>query len=58
MELDRRRAIARAIEDARGEDIVLIAGRGHETEQIIGDERLELSDVAVAREVVAARPSR
>ena len=58
VELDRRRAIARAIEDARGEDIVLIAGRGHETEQIIGDERFELSDVAVAREVVAARPSR
>lgn len=55
VELDRRKAIARAIQDARGDDIVVIAGRGHETEQIIGDQRLDFSDVEVAREALSAR---
>jgi UDP-N-acetylmuramoyl-L-alanyl-D-glutamate--2,6-diaminopimelate ligase len=48
VEPDRRRAIGRAIEEARAHDIVLIAGKGHETYQLIGDRRLAFSDREVA----------
>jgi len=41
---DRREAIARAVEIARPEDIVVIAGKGHEDYQIVGRERLPFSD--------------
>jgi len=50
---DRREAIARAIAEARAEDIVLIAGKGHETGQVIGDRVLPFDDVQVARECAA-----
>ncbi|WP_294352908.1 UDP-N-acetylmuramoyl-L-alanyl-D-glutamate--2,6-diaminopimelate ligase [uncultured Sphingomonas sp.] len=50
---DRRAAIARAVEIARVDDIVLIAGKGHEQGQIVGDMVLPFDDVAVAREVAA-----
>jgi len=49
----RREAIATAIEQARAEDIVLLAGKGHEQGQIIGDLVLPFDDVAVARECAA-----
>lgn len=48
---DRRAAIAAAIAEARAGDIVLLAGKGHETVQIIGDTSLPFDDAAVAREV-------
>ena len=48
---DRRAAIARAICMAGAEDIVLIAGKGHEQGQIVGDLVLPFDDVTVAREV-------
>ena len=48
---DRRAAIARAIEIAGGQDIVLIAGKGHEQGQIVGDLVLPFDDVIVAREM-------
>jgi UDP-N-acetylmuramoyl-L-alanyl-D-glutamate--2,6-diaminopimelate ligase len=55
---DRRAAIAAAIAEARGEDIVLIAGKGHEQGQIVGAGEamrvLPFDDVAVARECAAA----
>jgi len=35
---------------------VLVAGKGHETEQTIGRETRPFSDVDVAREALAARP--
>lgn len=50
---DRRAAIAFAITEARGDDIVLIAGKGHEQGQIVGDMVLPFDDVAVARECAA-----
>ena len=46
---DRRDAIAAAIAEAGAEDIVLIAGKGHETGQRIGDLVLPFDDVEVAR---------
>ena len=50
---DRRAAIAAAIAEARAGDVVLIAGKGHETGQIVGDRILPFDDVEVAREVAA-----
>jgi UDP-N-acetylmuramoyl-L-alanyl-D-glutamate--2,6-diaminopimelate ligase len=55
VELDRRAAIARALDEARAGDIVVIAGKGHEQGQQIGDDTLAFDDVAVARELLAAR---
>ncbi len=49
---DRRAAIASAIGKARPGDVVLIAGKGHESEQIVGSERRVLSDRAVAAELL------
>ncbi|WP_183954870.1 UDP-N-acetylmuramoyl-L-alanyl-D-glutamate--2,6-diaminopimelate ligase [Sphingobium fontiphilum] len=46
----RRAAIAAAIADAGADDIVLLAGKGHEQGQIIGDRVLPFDDVTVARE--------
>jgi len=52
--LDRRAAIAEALAAARAGDIVLIAGKGHETTQTIGAEVLPFDDRAVAREALGA----
>ncbi|MBN2131535.1 MAG: UDP-N-acetylmuramoyl-L-alanyl-D-glutamate--2,6-diaminopimelate ligase [Sedimentisphaerales bacterium] len=48
VEPDRQKAIARALERTERDDIVLIAGKGHETYQIIGDRKLDFSDKEVA----------
>ncbi len=50
----RAAAIQRAIRLARPGDAVLIAGKGHETVQITGDERRPFSDVEVARSALKA----
>ena len=52
---DRREAIFRAVEEAREGDVVLIAGKGHETYQIIGAERNHFDDHEVAREAMMKR---
>ena len=49
----RREAIAAAIAAAGAEDIVLLAGKGHEQGQIVGDQILPFDDVTVARECAA-----
>jgi UDP-N-acetylmuramoyl-L-alanyl-D-glutamate--2,6-diaminopimelate ligase len=53
--VDRRAAIAKAIELAGPGDLVLVAGKGHEKYQVIGDRTLPFDDVAVAREALARR---
>ncbi|MEX0869496.1 MAG: UDP-N-acetylmuramoyl-L-alanyl-D-glutamate--2,6-diaminopimelate ligase, partial [Nitriliruptoraceae bacterium] len=57
VELDRHDAIQKAIAMARVGDVVLVAGKGHERQQVIADDVRTFDDVAVARmclrEVVA-----
>jgi UDP-N-acetylmuramoyl-L-alanyl-D-glutamate--2,6-diaminopimelate ligase len=52
MEPDRRRAIEIAIRQARSGDVVLIAGKGHEPTQTIGDQVLPFDDRTVALEIL------
>ena len=52
---DRSEAIAHAIAHAAEADVVLIAGKGHESYQIVGDQKLSFSDVAHARASLARR---
>jgi len=53
--VDRRAAIVKAIEVARPGDLILIAGKGHEKYQVIGDKTLPFDDVAVAKDALARR---
>ena len=55
VEVDRRRAIERAIEVAEEGDVVLILGKGHETGQEVGGRVLPFDDRVVAREALGAR---
>ncbi|RKY22672.1 MAG: UDP-N-acetylmuramoyl-L-alanyl-D-glutamate--2,6-diaminopimelate ligase [Planctomycetota bacterium] len=50
--VDRREAIQTACREARGGDVVLVAGKGHETTQTIGEQVLPFDDRDVAREVL------
>jgi len=50
-ELDRRRAIAIALNGASRGDLVVIAGKGHEPYQIVGDDVLSFDDRDVVREI-------
>ena len=52
VEPDRRRAIALGIEASRPNDAVLIAGKGHETYQILGDTTIDFDDRKEARRVL------
>ena len=54
---DRAAAIAFAIANAAAEDVVLVAGKGHEPYQIIGDRRLDFSDVRAAAQNLRRRRS-
>ncbi len=50
VEIDRKKAIGLAISTAKRDDIVLIAGKGHETYQIVGTTKTHFSDREVAQE--------
>jgi len=52
---DRNTAIRRALEWARAGDVLVIAGKGHETYQIVGTEALPFDDREVVRAVLAGR---
>jgi UDP-N-acetylmuramoyl-L-alanyl-D-glutamate--2,6-diaminopimelate ligase len=54
IEPDRRRAIEISIREARPGDVIVIAGKGHETTQTIGDIARPFDDRVVAREALAA----
>jgi UDP-N-acetylmuramoyl-L-alanyl-D-glutamate--2,6-diaminopimelate ligase len=56
--VDRREAIAQALELAGPGDAVVIAGKGHETYQVVRDKQLPFDDRQVARELLGARPAR
>jgi UDP-N-acetylmuramoyl-L-alanyl-D-glutamate--2,6-diaminopimelate ligase len=50
IEPDRKKAIELAMQNAAENDIVLIAGKGHETYQIIGNQRFDFSDKHIAQQ--------
>ena len=58
VQLDRRTAIGEALAAARPDDAVVIAGKGHETTQTVGERVLPFDDRAVARELLEARGTR
>jgi UDP-N-acetylmuramoyl-L-alanyl-D-glutamate--2,6-diaminopimelate ligase len=53
--VDRRQALAEAIALARAGDVVLVAGKGHETYQVVGGRRLPFDDRVVAKELLEER---
>ncbi|MCY3910957.1 MAG: UDP-N-acetylmuramoyl-L-alanyl-D-glutamate--2,6-diaminopimelate ligase [bacterium] len=54
-EPDRRAAIAQCLANASDGDVVVVAGKGHETTQTVGDQVIPFDDRVVARELLAAR---
>ena len=52
VEPDRAAAIARALKEAHAGDIVILAGKGHETYQVLKDKTIEFDDRVVARHVL------
>lgn len=52
VDVNRRNAIAQAIKDRSGDEVILILGKGDETSQIIYDQHLPFDDRVVARELL------
>jgi UDP-N-acetylmuramoyl-L-alanyl-D-glutamate--2,6-diaminopimelate ligase len=50
---DRREAIRIALEEGRADDLVLLAGKGHETYQIVGTEKRPFDERAIVQELLA-----
>lgn len=55
MEADRAEAIAQAIAEAKAGDVIVIAGKGHETYQIFADQTIHFDDREVAKDALAKR---
>ncbi|MBN2870685.1 MAG: UDP-N-acetylmuramoyl-L-alanyl-D-glutamate--2,6-diaminopimelate ligase [Campylobacterales bacterium] len=55
VDVNRRNAIAQALRDRSGDEVVLILGKGDETSQIIYDQHLPFDDRVVAKELLAQR---
>ena len=55
-EPDRKAAIAFALQQAGPDDVILIAGKGHESSQIVGDVHIAFNDYRVAQELIEAMP--
>ena len=55
IEPDREKAIGVAFDYAKAGDIVLLAGKGHENYQILGDQTLEFDEREVARRALRER---
>jgi UDP-N-acetylmuramoyl-L-alanyl-D-glutamate--2,6-diaminopimelate ligase len=55
VEPDRKKAIELSIRDAGENDIILLAGKGHENYQIIGKEKIHFSDKEVAADCLAKK---
>ena len=53
VEADRREAIELGIKASQPEDAVLIAGKGHETYQILRDKTIDFDDREEARDALA-----
>ena len=53
--VDRQEAIERAVREASAGDLILIAGKGHEKYQVIGDRVLPFDDAAVAKAALERR---
>jgi len=55
IEPDRQKALEVALDEARSGDIVLLAGKGHETYQVLRDRTIEFDDRAVAHRILSQR---
>jgi UDP-N-acetylmuramoyl-L-alanyl-D-glutamate--2,6-diaminopimelate ligase len=55
-EVDRHRAIEAAVREAREGDTIVLAGKGHETYQLVGAEVLPFDDRAVVRSILEGMP--
>lgn len=55
VEPDRERAVELALEQARPGDMILLAGKGHETTQVLKDRTIEFDDRQVARRILRER---
>jgi UDP-N-acetylmuramoyl-L-alanyl-D-glutamate--2,6-diaminopimelate ligase len=55
---DRGQAVEKAVELARPGDVILVAGKGHEKYQVIGDQSSPYDDVTVAQAALARRRSK
>jgi UDP-N-acetylmuramoyl-L-alanyl-D-glutamate--2,6-diaminopimelate ligase len=54
LEADRKKAIENALSRAKPGDLVIIAGKGHEREQVVGERVIAMSDAEMVRELVGA----
>ncbi|MEA2163955.1 MAG: UDP-N-acetylmuramoyl-L-alanyl-D-glutamate--2,6-diaminopimelate ligase [Thermoanaerobaculia bacterium] len=55
---DRREAIARAIDGAADDDVIVIAGKGHESYQVVGDQVIHFDDREEAERALQSKPTK